>query len=106
MIEQSANGSLRSRRIGGEGGVGQTNLLLGIGPAGNLDDHVENGLLLVGVQGNVMEGRDDLVALLNVDAMVEGVLGRNLADGIFGSHCGLLLRILWPGGAGEVTSNL
>lgn len=31
-------------------------LLLSVGPAGDLNDHVQDGLLLVGIQGNVVEG--------------------------------------------------
>lgn len=31
-----------------------THLHLGVGPAGNLDDHVEDGLLLVGVERDVV----------------------------------------------------
>lgn len=42
-------------------------LELGVGPAGNLDDHVEDVLGLVGIQRNVVEGRDrGTVALYSV----------------------------------------
>lgn len=38
-----------------------------------LDDHVEDGLLLVGVQRNVMEGGDWDTILLDVDSVLEGL---------------------------------
>ena len=38
-----------------------------------------------------MERRDGLAILLDVDAVLEGVGSRNLADGIVGGHVGLLL---------------
>ena len=39
-------------------------LQLGVGPPGNLDNHVEDVLGLVGVQGNVVERRHDLTLLI------------------------------------------
>jgi len=45
-------------------------LELGVGPAGHLDDHVEDALALVGEERNVVEGRDDRAILLDVDAML------------------------------------
>lgn len=65
-----------------------TYLKLAIGPAGNLNNHVEDGLLLVGIEGNVVEGRDGDAILLNVDSVLERVGGRNLADLVRGRHCG------------------
>jgi hypothetical protein len=56
-----------------------THLLLGVGPSRNLDYHVQHGLLLVGVKRNVVEGRDENAILLNVDAVLEGVCGTDLA---------------------------
>jgi hypothetical protein len=41
-----------------------TCLELGVGPAGNLNNHVDDALLLVGKEGNVVEGRDDLVLVV------------------------------------------
>lgn len=61
-----------------------TYLLLGIGPARDLDNHVQDGLLLVGVEGNVVEGRDGLAILLNVDAVLQGVRSSDLAGGVHG----------------------
>jgi len=51
--------------------VGCTHLLLGIAPSWDLDDHVQDRLLLVGVQGHVVEGRDGHAILLNVDSVFE-----------------------------------
>ena len=42
---------------------------LGIGPAGNLDDHVEYAIALIGEERDVVKRGDDLAVLLNVDAM-------------------------------------
>jgi hypothetical protein len=39
-------------------------LKLSVGPTRNLDDHVEDGLLSVGVEGDVMERRNNLAVLL------------------------------------------
>ena len=62
-------------------------LKLSIGPSGNLDNHVQDGLLLVGIEGNIVEGRDGHAILLDVDAVLEGVGSRDLADAVSGSHC-------------------
>lgn len=59
-----------------------TNLLLSVGPARNLDDHVEDGLLLIGVERNVVEGRDWDAILLDVGPPLEGVEGADVADGV------------------------
>ena len=50
-------------------------LLLGdlhlcIGPARDLDDHVENAIMLISKERNVMEGREDCVALLDIHPMI------------------------------------
>jgi len=50
-------------------------LELGIGPTGDLDNHVEDAVALVGKEGNVVEGGDDGSVLFGIDAMVEGVGG-------------------------------
>lgn len=69
----------------------RTYLELGIGPSRNLDNHVQDGLLLVGIERNIMERRNGLAILLDVDSVLEGVGSRNLADGVVGGHVGLLL---------------
>ena len=50
-----------------------THLHLSIGPARNLNNHVENGLLLVGIQGDIMEWRNRDAIFLNEDAVLESV---------------------------------
>ena len=42
---------------------------LGVGPAGNLDDHVEYAIALIGEERDVVERGDDLAILLDEDAM-------------------------------------
>lgn len=76
-----------------------TYLKLGIGPSGNLNNHVENAFLLVGIEGDIVKGGDDLAAdfgsllvnlLLDVELEFRGVEGPILANGVadFGSHFG------------------
>ena len=75
-------------------GIG-THLHLCVGPAGHLDNHVEDGLLLVGVQRDIVEGRDGHPILLDVDAVLKSVGGANLAGRVLArglgngerSHC-------------------
>jgi hypothetical protein len=45
-------------------------LHLRVGPARDLDDHVQDALGLVGEERDVVEGRDDGAILLDVDAML------------------------------------
>jgi len=49
------------------------NFHFGVGPAGNLNDHVEDAIILVSEERDVMEGRDDGSILLNENTMLEGV---------------------------------
>ena len=49
------------------------NLHLSVGPAGDLDNHVEDGLLRVGVQWDIVEGRDGHAVLLDVHPVLQGV---------------------------------
>jgi len=46
---------------------------LGVSPAGDFDNHVEDAIALVGKERNVVEGGDDGSVLFRVDAMFEGV---------------------------------
>ena len=66
--------------------VGGRYLLLGVGPTGDLNDHVQDGLLLVGIERNVVEGRHGDAVLLNEHTVLEGVGRADLADGV--RHCG------------------
>lgn len=61
------------------------NLQLGVGPAGNLNHHVQDGLLRVGVQRDIVEGGDGNAILLDVHPVLEGVGRGDLADGV-GRH--------------------
>ena len=62
--------------------IGGTNLCLGIGPARDLDDHVHDSLLLIGVERNVVEWRDWDTIFLDVDAVLKGVRGSDGADAV------------------------
>lgn len=80
----------------------------GVGPAGDLNDHVENRLGLVGEEGDIVEGRSGKTGLgvLEVDTVVEGVGRANGASLVVLSRshgCGL-----WGGGdtVGQLTSGL
>jgi hypothetical protein len=44
----------------------------GVGPARDLDDHVQDALALVGEEGNIVEGRDDLAIVLDVYTVLYG----------------------------------
>jgi hypothetical protein len=91
----------------------KTYLLLGVGPAGDLDDHVQDGLLLVGVERDVVEGRDGHAILLDVDAVLKSVRSADLAGGVdargvghsLGHDCGdsCVLGGIGDGGGREVT---
>lgn len=59
-------------------------LKLGVGPSWDLDDHVQDGLLLVGVQRDIVERREWLAILLDVAAVVESVLCADRANAVFG----------------------
>lgn len=71
-------------------------LLLGVGPAGNLNDHVENSLLSIGVERDIVERRDGLAILLDVHPVVQGEGLADLADSV--GHCGR-----WRGRSSEVS---
>ena len=42
---------------------------LGVGPAGDLDDHVEDAIALIGEERDVVEWGDDLAVVFDVDTM-------------------------------------
>lgn len=71
--------------------VSRTDLLLGIGPARDLDNHVEDGLLLIGVERDVVEGRQGHAVLLDVHAVLQRVGRGHLADAVLGRHCASVL---------------
>jgi hypothetical protein len=59
-----------------------THLHLRVGPAGNLDNHVEDRLLLVGVERDVVPWRNELAVLLDEDAVLERVGRGHFADSV------------------------
>lgn len=59
-----------------------TYLLLGVGPARDLNNHVQDGLLLIGVERDIVERRDGDAILLVVDTVLQRVGLANLADGV------------------------
>lgn len=80
MLPWPSGGAAAQRRAGAQ--LRATHLHLRIGPAGDLDDHVEDRLLLVGVQRNVVPCRDGLAVLLNEDTVLERVGRGDLAGGV------------------------
>lgn len=65
-----------------------TYLKLSIGPPRNLNNHVQDGLLLIGIEGNIVEGGDGNAILLDVDTVLQGVWSSNLAKTEVGGHAG------------------
>lgn len=57
-------------------------LLLSVGPARDLNNHVQDVLLLIGVERDIMERRDGDAILLVVDTVLQRVGLANLADGV------------------------
>ena len=51
-------------------GLVLANLHFGVGPAGDLDDHVQDAIVLIGEERDVVEGGDDGSVLLDIDTMV------------------------------------
>jgi len=75
-----------------------TYLHLSIGPSWHLNNHVEDSLLLICVQRDVVEGRARLAILLDVDAVLEGVGGVDLAGSVDGGRlAGVALLGDWEG---------
>jgi hypothetical protein len=68
----------------------KTYLKFSIGPARNLNNHVQDGLLLVGIEGDIVEGGDWNAILLDIDSVLEGVGSSDLADAVLRSHCDLI----------------
>jgi hypothetical protein len=59
-----------------------THLHLRIGPARDLDDHVEDRLLLIGVERDVVPWRNELAVLLDENAVLECVGRGHLAGSV------------------------
>lgn len=80
-------------------------LLLGVCPARNLDNHVKNVLLLIGIQRNIVERRDRDTILLDVHTVLESVGGADFADGV--RHGGVdRIRRQSGCGSGEMSCQL
>lgn len=77
-MEEYANGDALVRKY----------LELGVGPSRDLDDHVQNGLLRIGIERDVVEGRDGDTVFLEVHAVLQSVGRRHLASAV--SHCRIL----------------
>lgn len=59
-----------------------TNLHLSIGPAWDLNNHVEDSMLFISVERNIMEGRDRVSIFLDEDSVFQGVRSTNLSDAV------------------------
>jgi len=56
---------------------------LGVGPTGDLDNHVEDAIVLIVKERDVVEGGDDGSVLFRIDTMFEGVGSTNDTNGVF-----------------------
>lgn len=66
-----------------------TYLKLCIGPSWDLNDHVQDGLLLIGVEGDIVEWGNSDAILGDVNTVLEGVGGTDLVGFVLRSHsCG------------------
>ena len=81
-----------------------SHLLLSIGPAWDLNDHVQHGLLLIGVERDVMERRDWDTVLFDVGTVVECVGLANIADCVRHGG-GVCRRCRFSGGRREMTGD-
>ena len=59
---------------------GRTDLHLCLSPPRDLNNHIEHRLLVVGIEGNVVEGRAWLPVLLDVDAVLRRMSSANFPD--------------------------
>ena len=55
--------------LNGIEGIPFGDLELGVGPTGDLDNHVEDAIALIGKERDVVEGRDDSSTVFRVDAV-------------------------------------
>lgn len=67
-------------------------LHLRIGPSWHLNNHVENGLLRIGIQRDIMEGRHRFAILLDKHAILEGIRRADAPGRVF-SH----VDVVWVG---------
>ena len=86
-VADEAETALLDVLLDGVEGLLLGDLHLGVGPAGDLDHHVQDAIVLVGEEGDVVEGRDDAAVLLDVHPVLCGrtLAGRNAG---YGRHVG------------------
>ena len=77
-------------------------LLLSVGPARDLNNHVQDALLLIVVERDIVERRDGDAILLVVDTVLQRVGLANLADGV--GH-GVLLVLRGIGDRSKMSRN-
>ena len=82
-VADEAEAALLDVLLDGVEGLLLGDLHLGVGPAGDLDDHVQDAIVLVGEEGDVVPGRDDAPVLLEVHAVLcrGGLAGWSGRDG-------------------------
>ena len=71
-VADEAETALLDVLLDGVEGLLLGDLHLGVGPAGDLDDHVQDAIGLVGEEGDVVEGRDDAAVLLDEHTVLCG----------------------------------
>ena len=59
-----------------------SDLKFAIGPPWDLNNHVQNGLLLIGIERDIMEWRHGVSILFNVDTVLKRIGWSNLPYGI------------------------
>ena len=69
-VADVAEAALLDVLLDGVEGLLLGDLHLGVGPAGDLYDHVEDAIVLVGEEGDVMERRDNGAVLLEEHAVL------------------------------------
>ena len=52
---------------------------LAIGPSRNLNNHVQDGLLLIGIQRNIVEGRNRYSIFFNIDTVIQCICRSSLS---------------------------
>ena len=70
-----------------------THLHLGISPSWNLHDHVENSLLLIGIQRDIMKWGQRCSILFDVDAVLKCVGCPILSDRVSGGGIGMIALV-------------
>ena len=65
-------------------------LHLCIAPARNFNNHVQDGLLLVGIERNIVEWRNGDAILLDVDTVLESVCSADSASSVCSRSFGVV----------------